>query len=68
MYFDLERYVVNYLKVVLSMSILVFLLQLVNLVTVMAAQCNRYIQVECCLLNMPEAPLEDFVPFCLLIL
>lgn len=42
------------------MSILVFLLQLVNLVTMMAAQCYRYIQGECCLLDMPEAPLEIF--------
>lgn len=63
MYFNLKRYIVNYLKVVLSMSILVFLLQLVNLVTMMAAQCYRYIQVECCLLNMPEAPLDFFFCF-----
>lgn len=67
MYFNLERYVVNYLKVALSMSIFVFLLQLVNLVTMMAAQCYRYIHVECCLLNMPEAPLKVFVMFFLLI-
>lgn len=39
------------------MSILLFLLQLVNLVSVMAAQCYRYIQAECHL-NMPDAPLE----------
>lgn len=57
--YNLERFIVNYLKVALSTSILLFLLQLVNLVVMMAAQCYRYIQVECCLLNMLDAPLAE---------
>lgn len=29
----------------------------------MAAQCYRYIPVECCLLNMPDAPLAEVLEF-----